>query len=54
MQKNPEQCNLCRTCTTSEQRGSSMMFRVWMASGESEKMGNPAPSAAKSTSVPKG
>ena len=34
--------------------GSSMMFRVWMARGDRQKMGNPAPSHAKSTRVPKG
>ena len=34
--------------------GSSMILRVWMARGDRQKMGNPAPSQAKSTSVPKG
>lgn len=30
------------------------MLRVWMASGDRQKMGYPAPSEAKSTRVPKG
>lgn len=32
----------------------SMRLRAWMASGDRQKMGMPAPSDAKSTSVPKG
>ena len=41
-------------CITRLHLGSSIMFRVWIARGESANIGHPAPSAAKSTIVPNG
>lgn len=41
-------------CTTSEQRGSSLKLLLCMDNEDRQNTGEPAPSAAKSMSIPKG